>query len=141
LPSLHVNIAEFLNAEIGLGTIKDIETAQAWLRSTFFHQRIQRNPAHYRLDKESSQTWAERVEEVVTLSVGELRKENLVSSGINASAKLASTPFGDIMSKYYIRLSTVCRGQSTQSTKTHSNFLVDATSHVTPQRCFAQGNR
>ncbi|KAH7107592.1 Sec63 Brl domain-containing protein [Auriculariales sp. MPI-PUGE-AT-0066] len=104
---LHLNIAEFLNAEIGLGTVTDLESAQKWLRSTFFQQRIQRNPAHYRLDKNSSQTWAERVDELVIASIGDLQKTSLVETDDKDTNKLISTQFGEIMSKYYIRLATM----------------------------------
>lgn len=46
---LHENLLEHLNAEIVLGTIKDIQSAISWLKSTFLFIRVQSNPSQYKL--------------------------------------------------------------------------------------------
>ncbi|KAG6900409.1 hypothetical protein C0993_011102 [Termitomyces sp. T159_Od127] len=96
--TLHTNLAEHLNSEIGLGTITSISTAKAWLRSSFLFQRLQKNPAHYSLGKDDKQTWEERVDELVLQSVEKLRQTQLVENGPRGD-ELISTDFGDIMSK------------------------------------------
>ncbi|KIJ44322.1 hypothetical protein M422DRAFT_779411 [Sphaerobolus stellatus SS14] len=66
------------------------------------------NPQHYALDKGSDQTWQARLDELVETSVADLQKSELVSHAKDGSVEgFASTDYGDIMSKYYIRLSTM----------------------------------
>lgn len=43
------SVAEHLNAEICLQTIKDISMAIQWLKTTFLYVRIRKNPGHYGL--------------------------------------------------------------------------------------------
>ncbi|KAG6907419.1 hypothetical protein DXG01_008991 [Tephrocybe rancida] len=107
--TLHTNLAEHLNSEIGLGTIKSISTAKEWLRGSFLFQRLQKNPNHYSLGKDDNQTWEERVDDLVLQSVERLRQTQLVETPINGTRgdELISTDFGDIMSKLYIRQSTM----------------------------------
>ncbi|KAJ7709458.1 hypothetical protein B0H17DRAFT_1190666 [Mycena rosella] len=107
--SLHINLSEHINSEIGLGTITNIRSAKEWLRSSFLFQRVQKNPAHYALGKGENQSWEERVDDMVMQSVEKLRETNLIA-GVKAgdtTGILTSTEFGDIMSKFYIRQSTV----------------------------------
>ena len=106
---LHLNLAEHLNSEIGLGTITSIDSANQWLRSSFLFRRIQKNPSHYEvaLGKDSggwkqSITWEERIREMVMLSVEKLQKSELIvreEGDDRVDRKLESTEYGDIMSK------------------------------------------
>ncbi|KAJ7256507.1 Sec63 Brl domain-containing protein [Mycena haematopus] len=107
--SLHNNLSEHINSEIGLGTITNIRSAKEWLRSSFLFQRIQKNPAHYALGKGENQTWEERVDDMVMQSVEKLRDTKLIAEAQagDKSGALASTEFGDIMSKFYVRQSTM----------------------------------
>jgi ATP-dependent DNA helicase HFM1/MER3 len=41
------NVAEFLNAELVLQTVKDVSQSIAWLKTTFMYVRIRKNPKHY----------------------------------------------------------------------------------------------
>jgi hypothetical protein len=41
------SVAEHLNAELVLGTVKDMASAVSWLHTTFLYQRAMRSPAHY----------------------------------------------------------------------------------------------
>ncbi|EKM55317.1 uncharacterized protein PHACADRAFT_143494 [Phanerochaete carnosa HHB-10118-sp] len=104
---LHNNLAEHINSEIGLGTITNINSAKEWLHSSFLFQRIQQNPRHYAIGKEGNQTWQERIDNMVTESIERLRENQLVELSNDDSSILKSTEYGDIMSKYYIRQSTV----------------------------------
>ena len=98
--SLHINVAEHVNSEIGLGTITDTESAKAWLRNSFLFQRLQRNPKHYAIGKDEQQTWQERLDQMILDSVAELKASKLVETpGDGEDHKLRSTEYGDIMSK------------------------------------------
>ncbi|KAJ7632951.1 Sec63 Brl domain-containing protein [Roridomyces roridus] len=107
--SLHTNLSEHLNSEIGLGTISSVQSAKEWLRSSFLFQRIQKNPAHYALGKGENQSWQDRVDDMVMQSVDKLRQTQLITTLApgDTSGALNSTDFGDIMSKFYIRQSTM----------------------------------
>ncbi|CAK5277542.1 unnamed protein product [Mycena citricolor] len=107
--SLHTNLSEHLNSEIGLGTITTIRGAKEWLRGSFLFQRVRKNPAHYALGKGENQTWEERVDDMVTHSVDKLRETRLIAPPKEGdkSGLLKSTEFGDIMSKFYIKQSTM----------------------------------
>ncbi|KAG6833676.1 hypothetical protein H0H87_002872 [Tephrocybe sp. NHM501043] len=106
--TLHTNLAEHLNSEIGLGTITSISTAKEWLRGSFLFQRLRKNPNHYSVGKDDNQTWEERVDDLVMQSVDKLRQTQLIEIFPGTEGdKLASTDFGDIMSKLYIRQSTM----------------------------------
>ena len=99
--SLHANLSEHLNSEIGLGTITSIASAKEWLRGTFLFQRIRKNPKHYSIGKDDNQTWEDKIEELVTQSVAKLRETRLIEAGgiEGDNGELVSTEYGDIMSK------------------------------------------
>ncbi|KAF8798145.1 P-loop containing nucleoside triphosphate hydrolase protein [Phlegmacium glaucopus] len=104
--SLHINLAEHLNSEIGLGTITDVNTAKFWLRASFLYQRIQRNPGYYALSLDGKKSVRESVDDLVMQSIVQLEKTELVNHD-GSNGKLTSTEFGEIMSKLYIRRATM----------------------------------
>ncbi|CAL1705677.1 unnamed protein product [Somion occarium] len=104
---LHKNLSEHINSEIGLGTITSIESAKAWLHNSFLFQRIQRNTRHYAIGKESTQTWQEKIDDMVTGSIKTLQANEMVAKSEGDSESLCSTAYGDIMSKYYVRQNTM----------------------------------
>ena len=98
--SLHVNIAEHVNSEIGLGTITNIASAKAWLHNSFLFQRLQRNPEHYSIGKGEQQTWQERLDQMILDSVMELEASKLIETPEDGGEhQLRSTEYGDVMSK------------------------------------------
>ena len=99
--SLHINLAEHLNSEIGLGTITDVDTAKNWLRSSFLYQRMQRNPGYYSLSLEDKKTVRESIDDLVMQSIAQLEKTKLVNhvEDGGSNGKLTSTEYGEIMSK------------------------------------------
>ncbi|KAK0441977.1 Sec63 Brl domain-containing protein [Armillaria borealis] len=106
--SLHVNLSEYLNSEIGLGTVTSISSATDWLRNSFLFQRIRKNPRHYALGKGEDQTWEERVDDLVMQSITKLKESELITcSEDGGDEQLSSTEYGDIMSKFYIRQATM----------------------------------
>ncbi|KAG8989050.1 Sec63 [Tulasnella sp. 427] len=108
--SLHMNLTEHLNSEVGLGTITSLETAKSWLHNSFLFQRLKRNPSHYALGKDASQTWEQRLNDLVAESVQSLCELDLVTTtrdDVGHIRMLAATDFGEIMSRYYIRYPTM----------------------------------
>ncbi|KDQ33025.1 hypothetical protein PLEOSDRAFT_1073367 [Pleurotus ostreatus PC15] len=105
---LHANLSEHLNSEVALGTITDLPSAKTWLRGSFLFQRIQQNPKFYALGKEDNQTWEERVDEMVMQSINKLQETQLIDyhATEGRAGGLASTEFGDIMSKPLNKLRT-----------------------------------
>ncbi|KAF4576318.1 Sec63 [Pleurotus pulmonarius] len=106
---LHSNLSEHLNSEVALGTITNLASAKTWLRGSFLFQRIQQNPKYYALGKDENQTWEEHVDEMVIQSINKLQETQLVDYDATegGAGGLASTDFGDIMSKFYIRQTTM----------------------------------
>lgn len=96
--SLHMNLTEHLNSEIGLGTITNVKAAQEWLLSSFLYRRIQKNPQHYDIGKDDRQSWQDKVNDVVMNSIEQLRETELITYSPR-DGELSSTEFGDIMSK------------------------------------------
>ncbi|THH19463.1 hypothetical protein EW146_g1691 [Bondarzewia mesenterica] len=105
--SLHLNLVEHINSEVGLGTITNVETAKEWLRNSFLFQRVKKNPGRYAVGKQDLQTWQERISDMVTESIKTLKESDLLDYVEEGSSDLCSTAYGDIMSKYYIRQSTM----------------------------------
>ncbi|KAI0142890.1 P-loop containing nucleoside triphosphate hydrolase protein [Xylariaceae sp. FL1272] len=66
--TLHLNLIEHINSEIGLGSIQDLQTAKRWINGTFLSVRVCRSPALYHLDNvrnamdanEGMKEWCER---------------------------------------------------------------------------------
>ncbi|KAF6764008.1 Sec63 Brl domain-containing protein [Ephemerocybe angulata] len=108
---LHRGLSEHLNSEIGLGTIADLESAKHWLRGSFFYQRVRKNPRYYAMnedDQDMSLGWQERLDNLVSSSVQDLRENQLVKEKADSATNaLISTDYGEIMSRFYLRLSTM----------------------------------
>ncbi|KAF4615166.1 hypothetical protein D9613_003174 [Agrocybe pediades] len=108
--SLHTNLVEHLNSEIGLGTITDIMSAKTWLRSTFLYQRMLKNPNYYALIPGNDTRERQMdLDEVVMDSIQKLKKNQLIEYAEvgEGAGSLCSTQYGEIMSKYYIRRATM----------------------------------
>ena len=92
------------NAEIGLGTVRDLHTAKRWLAGTFLYVRLAKNPQHYKLDRDTrGRTLNERIEQICERDIRLLQETDLVSS----LEKLRCTPFGDAMTRYYVKFETM----------------------------------
>lgn len=102
--SLHRNLVEHLNAEIGLGTITSLESAKSWLRSTFLHVRLQQNARYYDAESDNRFTnpedvlsaWCER--DLALLEESDLVRDN---------GTLRCSEYGEAMAKYCVKLQTM----------------------------------
>jgi ATP-dependent DNA helicase HFM1/MER3 len=104
--SLHLNLIDHLNAEIGLGTVFDIPSAKRWLSSTFLFVRLRRNPNHYKLkenDNARCRDESELLEQICDKDLRLLESNDLISS----EGKLKCTEFGDAMARYCVKFETM----------------------------------
>ncbi|KAK2802099.1 hypothetical protein FQN50_007463 [Emmonsiellopsis sp. PD_5] len=101
---LHLNLIDHLNAEIGLQTIYDIESAVKWLTGTFFFIRLRKNPSHYKLKEGADRADEEEmVRQICEKNIKLLQECCLVTS----EGRLRSTEFGDAMARYYVKFETM----------------------------------
>ncbi|KAI1303806.1 hypothetical protein F5Y03DRAFT_384989 [Xylaria venustula] len=102
--TLHRNLLEHLNSEIGLGTIQDMQTAKKWISGTFLSVRLQQSPSLYNLQHVHNAAGAEeRMEEWCEHEVKLLQDHGLVTEHI----PLTCTEYGQAMSKYMIQFDTM----------------------------------
>ena len=101
---LHLNLIDHMNAEIGLGTIRDLPSARKWLKGTFLFVRLQQNPEHYKLQgARSGQSIEEQIDDICVRDVNLLREYDLVSG----KEMFRTTEFGNAMSQYYVHFETM----------------------------------
>ncbi|KAL8765822.1 MAG: hypothetical protein Q9209_007226 [Squamulea sp. 1 TL-2023] len=103
--SLHLNLIEHLNAEIGLGTINSLYTAKRWLAGTFLYVRLSKHPAHYKLDGDATNlNLDDRIERICQRDIDLLLDAQLVTGALD---KIQCTEFGDAMARYYVKFETM----------------------------------
>ncbi|KAL8928943.1 MAG: hypothetical protein Q9172_000695 [Xanthocarpia lactea] len=103
--SLHLNLIEHLNAEIGCGTIYSLDTAKRWLAGTFLYVRLGQNPAHYNLDGNAINLRLEdRIERVCQRDIDLLLDAQLVTGAVD---RIQCTEFGLAMARYYVKFETM----------------------------------
>ena len=107
---LHLQLVEHMNAEIGLGTIMDIQSAKVWLCSTYFFVRCLLNPTHYGVSQHADAI-DRMVEEKCRQSLEILQNEGLVE---NIDGKLQTTAYGGAAARYCLRLPTITRIMGTK---------------------------
>lgn len=116
---LHLHLIDHLNAEIGLGTVTDMESAIRWLAGTFLFVRLRRNPTYYKLKEGASpHDEDEMLRQICEKDIKLLQETGLVSEG-----QLRSTQFGDAMARYYVRFETMKALLSLNSKATISQIV------------------
>ncbi|OCL09193.1 hypothetical protein AOQ84DRAFT_317365 [Glonium stellatum] len=101
---LHTNLIDHLNAEIGLGTITDLNTAKKWLAGTFLFVRLKQNPGYYKLEgARRNQNVDEQLDVICGRDIKFLQEADLVTKG----QTLRSTEYGDAMTRYYVQFETM----------------------------------
>ncbi|TGJ85011.1 hypothetical protein E0Z10_g3750 [Xylaria hypoxylon] len=102
--TLHRNLLEHLNSEIGLGTIQDIQTAKKWIGGTFLSVRIRQSPSLYNLENVHNAAGVdEQMEEWCERDVKLLQDHGLVTK----HTPLMCTEYGQAMSRYMIQFDTM----------------------------------
>lgn len=102
--TLHLNLIEHLNSEIGLRTIHNTNTAKEWLKGTFLSVRMRRNPNHYKMEgvPETRDT-DHRLELVCERDIRLLRDAQLITDSEN----FGCTEYGQAMSRYMVQFETM----------------------------------
>jgi ATP-dependent DNA helicase HFM1/MER3 len=101
---LHLGLIENLNAEIGLGTIRDLPSARKWITGTFLYVRLQKNPGHYKLEgARSGQDTNEQLDNICVRDITLLQDHDLITS----DERFRSTDFGEAMARYYVDFETM----------------------------------
>jgi replicative superfamily II helicase len=95
---LDEDLASHLNAEIAMGTIRDLEDVMSWLETTFYYVRARSKPEAYGF---------ESLRERVRGTLEELVDGGFVAFGDDLSVE--GTPLGRLASNYYLRLETARR--------------------------------
>jgi len=85
-----------LNAEVALGTIRDLDDVMDWLETTFYYVRARSAPEAYRSE--------DRLRERVRETLGGLVEDGFVET--DAELGLEPTVLGRLASKFYMRLDT-----------------------------------
>ncbi|KAF2786722.1 ATP-dependent DNA helicase MER3 [Melanomma pulvis-pyrius CBS 109.77] len=101
---LHLNLIDHLNAEIGLGTIRDLSSAREWIAGTFLHVRLKKNPSYYKLKgAKSGQGMDEQLDDICVRDITLLQDNDLVTS----DEQFRCTHFGDAMTRHYVHFETM----------------------------------
>ena len=101
---LHLNLIGHMNAEIGLGTIRDLDSARRWLTGTFLYVRLQQNPIYYKLEgSRSGQDIQDQVDDICFRDITLLREHNLATG----EDYFRSTEYGHAMARYYVHFETM----------------------------------
>lgn len=102
--TLHLNLIEHLNSEIGLGTVHDVSTAKQWLAGTFLSVRISQNPTYYKLEGvPPGRNADERLELVCERDIKLLQKASLITE----EDRFRCTEYGEAMSRYMVQFDTM----------------------------------
>jgi antiviral helicase SLH1 len=113
--SLHKVLDNHLGAEVSAGTITTKQDALDYLTWTFFFRRLHKNPTYYGLEISAEehrdnpmtarQLAADYMIELVDKSLNDLAESDCVL--VHSNGDVDSTPFGKIMSYYYLSHRTV----------------------------------
>ncbi|KAK6611280.1 Sec63 Brl domain-containing protein [Botrytis cinerea] len=102
--TLHLNLIEHLNSEIGLRTIKTAYEAKVWLGGTFLSVRMRQNPKYYKFSGVApSRDADEQLELVCERDIKLLQEYELVTKEENFSC----TDYGAAMSRYMVQFETM----------------------------------
>ncbi|PLB44895.1 putative DEAD/DEAH box helicase [Aspergillus steynii IBT 23096] len=112
--TLHKVLDNHLGAEVSAGTIATKQDALDYLTWTFFFRRLHKNPSYYGLEisaEEHNTIAAQTIAqdfmiELVDKSLGELAESSCVIFD-SATGDVDPTPFGKIMSYYYLSHKTI----------------------------------
>ncbi|PGG98703.1 hypothetical protein AJ79_08789 [Helicocarpus griseus UAMH5409] len=112
--TLHKVLHDHLGAEVSAGTITTKQDALDYLTWTFFFRRLHKNPSYYGLEISAEehntiaaqQTASDFMIDMVDQALGELAESSCVLLD-SATGDVDPTPFGKIMSYYYLSHKTI----------------------------------
>lgn len=106
--TLHRNLVEHLNSEIGLGTIRDMEEAKMWMKGTFFYRRLLKSPTHYNVTSgqvHDKKTLDQNLERICDTDMANLEETGMITSSVADGGRYIyrATDVSHAMAKYMIR--------------------------------------
>ncbi|OIW25384.1 P-loop containing nucleoside triphosphate hydrolase protein [Coniochaeta ligniaria NRRL 30616] len=103
--TLHLNLIEHLNSEVGLRTITDMESAKKWLGGTFLSVRMRRNPDYYRLAEGTSavKDTESMLEDICERGIKLLQEYDIITG----EQVFKQTEYGSAMSRYMVEFNTM----------------------------------
>ncbi|GAB6028693.1 ATP-dependent DNA helicase MER3 [Chamberlinius hualienensis] len=103
---LHKRFAEYINAEVVLGTITDLSVAMKWIQSTFFYIRVLKNPEFYGVTASDNKDKVEAgIKEMCLKELNALHDANIIEMN-NNNYCIKSTEYGRLMARFCISLDT-----------------------------------
>lgn len=107
------DVANHLNAEISLGTIRSVEQGVEWLKETFLYIRMQRMPKMYGLSHNVN--IIQRLSDIIHSAALKLSEKKLVLYNAENDT-ISATDFGRIAANYYITEETMSNFVTNMST-------------------------
>ena len=100
------HIPTFLNTEIAIGSIRNIQQAHIWLLSTFLYRRIQANPDRYQVPSGlSNAKLDEFLKELLLFAIQDLKTAQMLK--IKPDGSLLPLESGTCMARYSIAFETM----------------------------------
>lgn len=91
------------NAEIALGTVKDLASAKSWLQGTFLYVRMKKNFFHYDIGDDNQRgSLDDKVEKILQKDIDLLQDTELVTN----ERRLTATSYGHTAARYYVQFET-----------------------------------
>ena len=110
---LTADLDTHLNAEIAMGTIRDVGDVMDWLETTF---------AFVRAENGSNPGAIEELREGVRETIAELRDRGFVETD---DLRVSATPLGTLASSYYLRLPTASRFEALAGTDPDTGAILE----------------
>ncbi|CRG94586.1 DEAD/DEAH box helicase, putative [Plasmodium gallinaceum] len=100
------NIENHLNAEISIGTAKNVEDGIKWLEYTYLYVRMKKNPYIYDADINNDINLYNKRKEIILKAVNNLSENKLVRR-VLLTNDFIGTFYGKIAAKYYVDYRTI----------------------------------
>ena len=110
---LTADLDTHLNAEIAMGTIRDVGDVMDWLETTFAFVRAENGP---------NPGAVEELREGVRETIAELRDRGFVETD---DLRVSATPLGTLASSYYLRLPTASRFEALAGTDPDTGAILE----------------
>ncbi|GAW82695.1 RNA helicase [Plasmodium gonderi] len=100
------NIENHLNAEISIGTTKNVEDGIKWLEYTYLYVRMKKNPYLYDADLKTDIHLYKKRKEIILKAIQNLSENKLVRR-VLLTNDFIGTFYGHIAAKYYVDYQTI----------------------------------